>query len=81
MFPVISRKLLESTPSEEEKENDDEMGGATTRGRSYTILPMLGKFIASTLLVMVTLEKQRIIEAGTAAALLQQEEDKKNSES
>ena len=52
----IEKKIEDATPEEEEdKSNDDEMGGATTRGRSYTLLPMLRKFIASTLLVMVTL--------------------------
>jgi len=52
----IERKILEDTPAEEEKEeNDDEWGAAATKGRSFTLLPMLRKFIASTLLVMVTL--------------------------
>jgi len=51
----IEKKIIESTPEEEDKEDDDEWGGASTRGRSYTILPMLRKFIASTLLVMVVL--------------------------
>jgi len=52
----IEKKILETMPVDEEKEeNDDEWGGAATRGRSFTLLPMLRKFIASTLLVMVTL--------------------------
>ena len=52
----IEKRILDSTPDEEEsKEGDDEWGGAATRGRSYTILPMLRKFIASTLFVMVIL--------------------------
>jgi small-conductance mechanosensitive channel len=51
----IEKKMQDSTPVEEEKEDDDEWGGAAARGRSYTLLPMLRKFIASTLLVMVTL--------------------------
>lgn len=52
----IEKKIEESTPEEEDDKNeDDEMGGATARGRSYTLLPMLRKFIASTLLVMVSL--------------------------
>jgi len=52
----IEKRILDSTPDEDElKEDDDEWGGAATRGRSYTILPMLRKFIASTLFVMVIL--------------------------
>ncbi len=52
----IERKIAESTPEEKDKEDqDDEWGAAATRGRSFTLLPMLRKFIASTLLVMVTL--------------------------
>ncbi len=51
----IEKKIAESIPEKVEKEDDDEWGGAATRGRSYTILPMLRKFIASTLLVMVIL--------------------------
>ena len=52
----IERKILESMPEEEEKKDeDDEWGGAATRGRSYTLLPMVRKFIGSVLVVMVTL--------------------------
>lgn len=52
----IERKIEESMPEEEEsEESDDEWGGAANRGRSYTLLPMVRKFIASILMVMVTL--------------------------
>jgi moderate conductance mechanosensitive channel len=52
----IEKKILESTPEkDDEEESDDEWGGAATKGRSHTLLPMLRKFIASTLLVMVVL--------------------------
>jgi len=52
----IERKIQESTPEEEEDEDQDsEWGGGASRGRSYTLLPMIRKFIASILVVMVTL--------------------------
>ncbi len=52
----IERKIAEATPEEEENEdNDDEWGAAANRGRSYTLLPMVRKFIGTTLVVMVTL--------------------------
>lgn len=52
----IEKKLAESAPVVEEAEDqDDDWGAAATQSRSYTLLPMLKKFIASTLLVMVTL--------------------------
>ncbi|MBT8360973.1 MAG: mechanosensitive ion channel, partial [Deltaproteobacteria bacterium] len=52
----IERKIQESTPEEEEDEDQDsEWGGAASRGRSYTLLPMIRKFIASVLVIMVTL--------------------------
>ncbi len=53
----IERKLAESYQEEEDEKADDidEFGSAIQRGRDYTILPMLRKFIASTLVVMVTL--------------------------
>lgn len=52
----IERKIQESIPEEEEDaKSDDEWGGAAARGRSYTLLPMIRKFIASVLVVMVTL--------------------------
>jgi len=52
----IERKLAEDVPDASGEENeDDEWGAAANRGRSYTLLPMLRKFIATTLLVMVVL--------------------------
>lgn len=53
----IEKKINASSPKTEgnEAESDDEWGAAATRGRSFTILPMLRKFIATTLLVMVSL--------------------------
>ncbi len=51
----IERKIAESTPEEEENEGDDEFGGAAQRGRSYTLLPLVRKVMASILLIMVTL--------------------------
>ncbi len=52
----IEKKLAEDAPCENDDENDDdEWGAAANRGRSYTLLPMLRKFIATTLLVMVIL--------------------------
>ena len=52
----IERKIKEATPEEEEnKDEDDEWGAAGTRGRSYTLLPMVRKFIGTVLVVMVTL--------------------------
>ena len=52
----IERKIKEAAPEEKENEDsDDEWGAAATRGRSYTLLPMVRKFIGTTLVVMVTL--------------------------
>ncbi|MGA7277450.1 MAG: mechanosensitive ion channel domain-containing protein [Desulfocapsaceae bacterium] len=52
----IERKIQETIPDvEEDKEEEGEWGGAAKRGRAYTLLPMLRKFIASVLLVMVTM--------------------------
>lgn len=54
----IESKINETLPEgEEEKETngDGEWGVAATRGRSYTLLPMVRKFIASVLVVMVTM--------------------------
>jgi moderate conductance mechanosensitive channel len=54
----IKKKLAESYKEEEEEEEIDdtgEFGAVKQRGRDYTILPLLRKFIATTLLVMVTL--------------------------
>lgn len=54
---IIERKIAESMPEEEEEAVDDggEFGSAKQLGRSYTLLPMIRKFIAITLLVMVAL--------------------------
>lgn len=50
----IERKIQESMPEEDEDdEQDDEWGGAASRGRAYTLLPMLRKFIGTILGVMV----------------------------
>lgn len=51
----IERKIQESIPAGEEDEEDDqdEWGGASSRGRAYTLLPMLRKFIGTILAVMV----------------------------
>ncbi len=52
----IEKKIAESLPEEEEENQDDgEWGAAAARGRSYTLLPMVRKFIASVLVVMVTM--------------------------
>lgn len=52
----IQRKIEESLPEEEEDETqDDEWGGAASRGRAYTLLPMIRKFIGSVLVIMVTM--------------------------
>jgi len=52
----IEKKIQESIPEGEEKTNDDaEFGTAPTRGRSYTLLPMVRKFIGTVLVVMVTM--------------------------
>jgi small-conductance mechanosensitive channel len=52
----IERKIAESTPEEsEESTEDDEWGGAAARGRSYTLLPMIRKFLGSILVVMVSM--------------------------
>lgn len=51
----IERKITEDEPEEEQDEQDDEWGGAAQRGRSYTLLPLVRKFIGSVLVVMVTL--------------------------
>jgi moderate conductance mechanosensitive channel len=50
----IERKIQESIP-EEEEDQDSEWGGAAARGRSYTLLPMIRKFIGSCLVVVVTM--------------------------
>lgn len=53
----IERKIQESDPEPEEKDEEegDEWGGAAQRGRSYTLLPIVRKFIGTVLVVMVTL--------------------------
>ena len=52
----IERKIQESLPEEEEEDSrDDEWGGAASRGRAYTLLPMIRKFIGTVLVVMVTM--------------------------
>lgn len=52
----IAEKLGRLESSGEVKEiHDDEFGTTVQRGRSYTLLPMLRKFIATTLLVLVAL--------------------------
>jgi small-conductance mechanosensitive channel len=51
----IERKIEESIPEEDEKAEDDEWGAGSSRGRSYTLLPMIRKFIGSILVVMVTM--------------------------
>lgn len=43
-----------ATDEDEQDSNDDEWG-AVARGRSYTILPMIRKFVASVLVIMVTM--------------------------
>jgi len=52
---LIERKIEESLPEEVEESHDDEWGGAASRGRAYTLLPMIRKFIGSVLVVMVTM--------------------------
>ncbi len=54
---LIERKMQETLPEvkDGEQQDDSEWGGAATRGRSYTLLPMIRKFVASVLVVMVTL--------------------------
>jgi moderate conductance mechanosensitive channel len=55
---LIERKMRETLPEvqdEGEHKEDSEWGAAATRGRSYTLLPMVRKFVASVLVVMVTL--------------------------
>jgi len=52
---TISRKLAESIPeASENKEEEDEWGGQPM-DRSFTLLPMIRKFVGVTLVVMVTL--------------------------
>lgn len=51
------RKIRESVPEEQTpaEDKDDEWGPAAQRGRSYTLLPIIRKFIGTILFVMVTL--------------------------
>ena len=53
----IERKIQESTPEETEdaEAHDSEWGSAAQRGRAYTLLPVVRKFIATILVVMVTM--------------------------
>ncbi len=53
----LERKIEEATPEvdENEQDNDNEFGGAVTRGRSHTLLPMVRKVLGSVLVVMVVL--------------------------
>ncbi|WP_419175669.1 mechanosensitive ion channel domain-containing protein [Desulfosediminicola sp.] len=53
----IERKIQESIPEEDEKneEEQDEWGSASARGRSYTLLPMIRRFLGTVLMVMVTM--------------------------
>jgi small-conductance mechanosensitive channel len=53
----IERKIQDSMPAEAEKKERDEedWGAAAKRGRSYTLLPMLRKFIGTILVTMVTM--------------------------
>ncbi|WP_167505876.1 mechanosensitive ion channel family protein [Desulfosediminicola flagellatus] len=53
----IARKIEEATPEPAEKaeEDDNEFGGAIPASRSHTLLPMVRKVLASTLIVMVSL--------------------------
>lgn len=53
----IERKIQASIPDESEKKDSDEedWGAAAKRGRSYTLLPMLRRFIGTVLVTMVTM--------------------------
>jgi len=53
----IERKIQDSLPEESDKKDSDEedWGAAAKRGRSYTLLPMLRKFIGTILVTMVTM--------------------------
>ncbi len=53
----IEKKIKESLPEEEEEEEetDSEWGSAANRGRSYTLLPMIRRFIGTCLVVLVTM--------------------------
>lgn len=50
----IEKKMAEAAP-EEEEDSDNEFGSAGQQGRGYTLLPMVKKVLASTLVVMVAL--------------------------
>ena len=52
----IEKKINEGAPEvEEDKDEDGDGWGGVQRGRSYTLLPMVRKFIGTVLTVMVTL--------------------------
>lgn len=53
---LIEKKLAESAPDVSEAEEDaGEWGAAATAGRSYTLLPLIRKFVGVTIAVMATL--------------------------
>ncbi len=54
---AINRKLAEGgfVEGEENKDDEDEWGGAGAQDRSHTLLPMLRKFLGVVMVVMVTL--------------------------
>jgi small-conductance mechanosensitive channel len=52
----IERKIRESTPEDQEEDKEEEeWGGAATRSRAFTLLPMIRKFVGTVLVVMVTM--------------------------
>lgn len=53
----IEHKITESLPPEDEsaEDKDDEWGSSAARGRSYTLLPMIRRFIGTILITMVTM--------------------------
>ncbi|WP_051309199.1 mechanosensitive ion channel family protein [Desulfogranum japonicum] len=53
----IERKIAESMPEEEDVPEDDggEFGNVRNFGRSYTLLPLIRKMVAMSLMVMVTM--------------------------
>ncbi len=52
---LIENKIREDSPPDDDNGSDDEWGGAAAKGRAYTLLPMLRRFIGTILLAMVTL--------------------------
>ncbi len=53
----IERKINESLPADSatQEDIDDEWGATTAQGRAYTLLPIIRSFVASILIIMVTL--------------------------